>query len=100
MAETDIKIIVKIKHYIDQHGGNYLFWYVGRAEYPAEKLIDHGVDLDKDRFIYLAATSIGDAKSVVRYFVRRLGTDGKVPNNNGEEALSIYAYKKSPSTCP
>jgi hypothetical protein len=100
MADTDVKIVVAIKNYIELHGGNYLSWYVGRAEHPEEKLVDHGVTLDLDRYIYLTATCIDDAKSVEQYFVTRLGTDGHARGGNGGKALSIYAYKKNPATQP
>jgi hypothetical protein len=100
MSISDIKIVVEMKNYIDQHGANSAQWYVGLAEYPAEVLLDHGVNTDEGEFIYLTATCREDAESIAQYFVTRLGTDGEVPSNNNEEALSIYAYKKTPSTQP
>jgi len=100
MADTDVKIVIQIKNYIEQHGGHYPSWYVGRAEDPEEKLVDHGVNLDKGRFIYLTAACVDDAISVEQYFVTRLGTDGHVRDSNGEKILNVYAYKKNPSTDP
>ena len=100
MAETDVKIIVQIKDCIEQCGGNYPSWYVGLAEYPEEKLDAHSVNLDKDRYIYLTATCIEDARSIEHYFVTRMGTDGDTRGSNDEKALSIYAYEKSATTNP
>jgi len=99
MADTDVKIVVEIKNYIELHGGNYLSWYVGLAENPEIELIAHGVNLDLDRYIYLPATCMEDARSVEQYFVTRLGTDGDIGGRD-EKALTIYAYKKTKSTKP
>ena len=55
--------------------------------------------MDLDRYIYLTATCVGDAKSVEQYFVTRLGTDGDIGGRD-EKALTIYAYKKTKSTKP
>jgi hypothetical protein len=100
MADTDVKIVIQIKNYIEQHGGHYPSWYVGRAEDPEEKLLDHKVNLDEGRYICKTAECVEDATSVAQYFVARLGTDGHVGSGNGGKALSIYAYKKSRSTDP
>ena len=100
MVDTDVKIVVQIKNFIEQYGGQYPSWYVGIAEYPEEKLIDHGVNLDKNHYIYQAATCVEDARSVKQYFVIRLGTDGDTRDSVDEKALSTYAYKKSASTHP
>ena len=100
MAETDVKIIVKIKNYIDQHGGDYSSWYVGLAQYPEEKLMSHGVKLDRDPCIYLTAESTKDARNVERYFIGHLGTDANTRECTDENALGVYAYKKNPSTHP
>lgn len=100
MADTDVKIVVQIKNYIEQHGGHYPTWYVGRAVNPEEKLVDHGVNLDEDRYICRTAMRAEDATGVAQYFVTRLGTDGQVRSGNGGKALSIYAYKKNQSTHP
>ena len=100
MAETDVKIIVKIKDYIEQHGGDFPSWYVGLAVYPQEKLLAHGVNLDQDPYIHLTAASIEDARNVERYFVAHIGTDASTHECTDENALSVYAYKKNPSTHP
>ena len=100
MAETDVKIVVRIKDCIEQCGGNYPSWYVGRAEYPEEALVAHGVSLDKNRHIYFTAATIEEAKSIVHYFMTRLGTDGNRCGPCDEKALSIYAYEKSATTHP
>jgi hypothetical protein len=100
MAISDIKIVIEVKNYIDQHGGNYYEWFVGLAENPEEKLIAHGVNLDLDRYTYQTATSIEDARCVERYFVYRLGAEGSTYPYTDEKAFSVYAYKKTPSTQP
>ncbi|MDH4211777.1 MAG: hypothetical protein OEV79_10075 [candidate division WOR-3 bacterium] len=100
MAESDIKIVVEIKNYIEQHGGNYPFWYVGLAEQPEEELIARGVNLDLDRYVYLTAACMEDAKNVKQYFITRLGTDGDPRGIVDQKALNVYAYKKNASTHP
>jgi len=100
MAETDVKIVVRIKDCIEECGGNYPCWYVGHAENPEEALVAHGVNLDKDRHIYFTAACVEEAKSIVHYFLTRLGTDGDRYGNDDEKALCIYAYEKSATTHP
>jgi hypothetical protein len=100
MAETDVKIIVKIKNYIEQHCGDYSSWYVGFAQYPEEKLMSHGVKLDQDPCIYLTAESTEAARNVEQYFFGHLGTDADTHECTDENALSVYTYKKNPSTNP
>ena len=100
MADSDVRIVVQIKNYIEQNGGNYTSWYVGRAEHPEEQLISHGVNLDQDPCIYRTASCQEDAKSVKQYFITHLGTYGAPNDNDDENALSIYAYKKSRATHP
>jgi hypothetical protein len=100
MAETDVKIVVQIKSYIEQHGGNYPSWYVGLAEHPEEQLISHGVNLDQDPCIFRTATCLEDAKSVKQYFTTHLGTHEDSNSNDNDNALSVYAYKKSRATHP
>jgi len=100
MAETDVKIIVKIKNYIEQHGGDFPSWYVGLGAYPQEKLLAHGVNLNQDPCIYLTAVSAENARNVERYFVGHLGTDADTHECTDENALSVYAYKKTLSTHP
>jgi hypothetical protein len=100
MDASDIKIVVEIKNYIDQHGGDFRFWYVGLAESPEEKLIYHGVNLDMDRYIYVTAACLEDAKNVKQYFIAGLGVDGDPGALVDPKALSVYAYKKNASTHP
>lgn len=100
MAETDVKIVVRIKDCIEQCGGNYSTWYVGRAEYPEEALVAHGVNLDKDRHIYFTTANMEEATSIVHYFITRLGTDGNKSGHCDEKALGVYAYEKSATTHP
>jgi hypothetical protein len=100
MADSDVKIVVQIKSYIEQNGGNYRAWYVGLAEHPEEQLISHGVNLDEHQYIHRTATCMEDARSIRQYFVTRLGTDGDSNDDVDLKALSIYAYKKSQATHP
>lgn len=100
MEYADIKIAVEVKNYMDLHGGDYRNWYVGRAINPTQKLFEHGVNLDLDHCIYLAAASLKDAEGIEQYFVTRLGTDGNVIGYGDENGIYVYAYKKSITTRP
>ena len=100
MAESDVRIVAQIKSYIEQHGGNYPAWYVGLAEHPEERLMSHGVNLDQDPCIFRTASCVDDAKSVRQYFTTHLGTHGDPDNSDNENALSVYAYRKSRATHP
>lgn len=100
MPETDVKIVVQIKSFIEENGGNYHSWYVGLADDPVAQLISHGVNLDSDPYIHRTATRIEDARGVGQYFIAHVGTDGDTRGNSSEKALSVYAYKKTKSTNP
>jgi hypothetical protein len=100
MAETDVKIVVEIKNYIEQNGGNYPHWYVGLAKYPGEKLITHGVNPSRGYCIYITAECKEDAHSAVQYFIEHFGTNGDTGEHNDDYALSVYAYRKTASTHP
>jgi hypothetical protein len=100
MEYADIKIVVEIKNYVELHGGDYSDWYVGRAVNPRERLIEHGVNLDCDHYIYLSAARLEDAGGIEQYFVTRMGTDGNVIGYGDLNGIYVYAYEKSITTRP
>lgn len=100
MATIDTEIVVEIKSYIDQHGGDYPLWYVGLAEYPEEQLAYHGVNLDRNDYICLTAPSLEDAKTIKEFLIARFGLDGDPLDTNDPRALNVYTYRKSASTEP
>jgi len=93
------QIIEKISEHITEWGGLLRDWFVGISHNPERYLpLNHKVDLDKDKWIYIPANSYQEAREIVDYFINWLGTDGAPGEDNG--ARKIYAYKKSDRTNP
>lgn len=94
------EIIEKISEHITTRGGVPHDWYIGISQNPERYLpLNHKVDLDKDKWIYVPANSDQEAREIEEYFINWIGTDGgSGEGNNG--ARKIYAYKKAPHTEP
>jgi hypothetical protein len=94
------QIIEKISEHIKTRGGLPGEWYVGISGNPERRLsVNHKVDLEKDKWIYIPVNSDLEAREIEEYFVNRIGTDGgRGGGDNG--ARKVYAYKKAPHTEP
>jgi len=94
------KIIEKISEHMKTWGGLPGDWYVGVSQNVELRLfINHGVDKEKDKWIYIPVTSDRVAGEVEAYFVNKIGTGGGLEGGtNG--ANMVYAYKKSERTNP
>ncbi|MDD1776844.1 MAG: hypothetical protein LUQ65_01655 [Candidatus Helarchaeota archaeon] len=94
------KILDKISEHIRTRGGLPQDWYIGINQFPERRLsIDHKLDLEKDKWIFIPANSDQEAKEILDYFVNWIGTDGQLVGEN-HGARKIYAYKKTPHTEP
>jgi hypothetical protein len=94
------EIIEKISEHIKTRGGLPHDWYVGISQNPERRLpVNHKVDLEKDKWIFIPANSDQEAREIEEYFINSIGTDGKLGGgDNG--AKKVYAYKKAPQTEP
>jgi hypothetical protein len=94
------EIVRDIKNHIVSCAGAYWRWYVGISQDARSRLFSgHGVDRDRDAWIYRCASSSQVARNVEDYFVNECGTDG---GSGGGDATTdmVYAYKKSSRTTP
>lgn len=87
--------------YMKGLGGEFGDWYVGVASDPTASLFqEHGVDQAVDPWIYKPALTPRAAKTVLKYFVEVLRTDGDSPNLEPEGASFAYAFRKTERTRP
>lgn len=102
---TEILSVQQIKFEIMAHikefGSNFSDWYVGISDNPKEALFDrHKLDPTQDIWMYKQALSFTACRTVQRYFLNSLKTDGE-PVEAGDDATDcVYLYKKSPRTVP
>ena len=95
---SEEKIISDIKKYMDDHGGLYLFWYIGITENARRKLfVEDGVNEKNDYWIYMAADTNTIAKRVVKHFTKYLQTKRR-PGSGDTEDKIVYAYKRKYKT--
>ena len=99
MANSKQEIINEIAAHIADLGGSYSEWYVGITENAKRRIFEeHGVEKDKDKYIWRTASSSSVARAIEKYFLD-LGCDGG--GGGGEyDAVIVYAYKKSARTDP
>lgn len=87
--------------YIKEFGGDFEDYYVGIAADPQKALFEeHGLDKDKDPWLYKQALTFYAARTVQNYFLDRLGTDGEPVRRGDEDMDCVYVYKKSERTTP
>lgn len=87
--------------YIKEFDQAFENWFVGIAEDPRRVLADiHGLDLDRDHWIYKQALSFAAARTVQLYFLERLKTDGIAVIHGNENLDCVYAYRKTSHTRP
>jgi len=95
------QIKYEILGYIKEFDQSFENWFVGIAEDPKETLAEiHGLDLDTDRWIYKQALSFAAARTVQRYFLERLKSDGVAIAHGDENLDCVYAYQKARHTRP
>lgn len=87
--------------YIKEFDQVFENWFVGITEDPRKTLADtHGLDLEKDHWIYKQALSFTAARTVQLYFLERLKTDGVAVIDGNENLDCVYAYHKAGHTKP
>jgi hypothetical protein len=87
--------------YIKEFDCRFQAWYVGIARDPKSHMqLAHGVDLEKDIWLYKQALSFAACRTVQRYFTGNLKTDGILVSSGNEDTDCVYLYKKSERTRP
>lgn len=91
----------EILAYIKEFGGDFSDYYVGIAADPQKALFEtHGVDKDKDPWLYKQTLTFAAARTVQRYFLDRLRADGEAVVQGDADTDCVYVYKKSANTRP
>ena len=91
-------IIREISYYLQSNGYDNRMWYIGLSVDPLESMITkHGVDEEKDLWIYRECLTPDDAIFVRGQLMKTLKCDGEERNpENGEKY--VYVYKKNSRT--
>ena len=90
-----------IMAYIKEFGSEFGDWYVGIAEDPKSALFEtHKVDPDKDIWLYKQALTFSACRTVQKYFLDSLDTDGEHITSGSESTDCVYLFKKSMRTVP
>jgi len=91
----------EILAYIKEFGGEFPDYYVGIAADPKAELFKrHKVNQKKDPWLYKQTLTFHAARTVQRYFLDQLGTDGEPVLRGNEDTDCVYVYKKSARTKP
>ncbi len=95
------QIKFEILAYMKEFGGDFPDWYVGIADDPRKTMAEiHHVDEEKDIWLYKQALSFSACRTLQRYFLETLETDGLAVTDGDENTDCVYLYKKSPRTQP
>ena len=89
MSKTKAQAIQEINKYINERGADLSDWYVGITANPEHRLFtEHGVDKEKDPWIYCPTTSSTVARAVEKHFL----DEGAQGGGGGGDKKSIYVY--------
>ncbi len=87
--------------YMKEYGGGFHDWYVGVASDPLLTMTqEHKVDKERDIWLYKQALSFTACRTLQRYFLETLKTDGIPVQRGADDTDCIYLYKKSEETSP
>ncbi len=95
------QIKFEILAYIKEFGGDFNDWYVGIAADPKGTLFKtHKVHQEDDIWLHKQALTFTACKTIQRYFLDILKTDGEAVLEGDEDTDCVYLYKKSSRTIP
>lgn len=87
--------------YIKEFDSDFRAWFVGIASDPKHVMqAEHGVDLERDIWLYRQAQSFAACRTVQRYFREKLEMDGKPASSGAEDMDCVYLFRKSERTRP
>lgn len=100
MANSKETIIAAIMDYMNKHcpnGTPYSKLYIGIAKDAKDRLFNgHGVDKDKDPWIYDTASSAAIAREIEKHFLDK-GFDGG-PGGGDDDTKMVYCFLQSSHT--
>ena len=95
------QIKFEILAYIKEFGGDFSDWYIGIAADPKGTMFQtHKVHQDDDIWLHKQALTFTACKTIQKYFLDILKTDGEAVSEGDEDTDCIYIYKKSSRTIP
>ena len=95
------QIKFEILAYMKEFGGDFNEWYVGIAADPKSTLFQtHKVHKEDDIWLHKQALTFTACRTIQRYFLDILKTDGKALSEGDEDTDCVYLYKKSSHTIP
>ncbi|QMU60465.1 MAG: hypothetical protein GKR92_01625 [Gammaproteobacteria bacterium] len=95
------QIKFEILAYIKEFGGDFNDWYVGIAADPKGTLFQtHKVHQEDDIWLHKQALTFTACKTIQKYFLEILKTDGEAISEGDEDTDCVYLYKKSNHTIP
>lgn len=98
MQQQESSVVNDIVGYIRKTNTPLAEWYVGIAEDAQARVFEgHGVNKDRDYWIYRECFTADAARRVEQYFITNYQTDGG--SGGGSDASRfVYAYKKERHT--
>jgi len=97
MAETKETIKSAIKDFVAKNSGRYFDYYVGITDDPNDRLFEQHNVSKNGTYDYWEALSAESARTVEKYCVDELGTDGG-PGGGDDSSKFVYVYKKTSDT--
>ena len=95
------QIKFEILAYMKEFGGDFNDWYVGIAADPKDIMFQtHKVHKEDDIWLHKQALTFTACKTIQKYFLEILKTDGEAVLEGDEDTDCIYLYKKSSRTIP
>lgn len=96
-------VISELLYYVRSNDRDMKNWYVGLSNDPLETIIvEHGLDEEKDQWVYRQCLTHEDAQKVLSHFVITLGctTNSQIGKGIKDQAKFVYLYKKQKHTNP
>ena len=95
------QIKYEVLAYIKEFGGDFHDWYVGISSDPKQTMFQkHSVHEDDDIWLYKQALTFTACRTIQKYFLEILKTDGEEVIEGNEDTDCVYLYKKSERTTP
>lgn len=87
--------------YVKEFGSDFRGWYVGITDDPQKALFQtHGLDRDKDIWLYKQAVSFAACRTVQKYYVEQRNMDGRLQCEGTADTDCVYLYRKSERSTP
>lgn len=97
VQQIKFEILAYVKEFSTEWGD----WYIGVTDDPQTALFEtHGLDREKDIWLYKQAVSFAACRNVQKYFIETQQMDGELVNDGDDDTDCVYLYKKSERSTP